>query len=105
ISYLTIELKGAIPEERREGVGRHVFGCDICQDVCPWNSKRRHQGGEPFRPRPGSVAPRLVDLAQLDQEGFRSRFRKSPVKRTKRRGLLRNVAVALGNSGPDDDDG
>jgi len=99
ISYLTIELRGAIPEERREGVGRHAFGCDICQDVCPWNRKRRHQGRAPFAPRPGAVAPDLEDLAGLDPEGFRERFRRSPVKRTKRRGLLRNVAVALGNSG------
>jgi epoxyqueuosine reductase len=99
ISYLTIEQKGAIPEEQREGVGRHVFGCDICQDVCPWNRKRRRTGGPAFEPRQGSVAPSLAELAALDDEGFRARFRKSPVKRAKRRGLLRNVAVALGNSG------
>jgi epoxyqueuosine reductase len=99
ISYLTIELRGPIPEEKREGVGRHVFGCDICQDVCPWNRKRRHQGMAAFAPRPGAVAPDLEELAGLDAEGFRERFRHSPVKRTKRRGLLRNVAVALGNSG------
>jgi len=99
ISYLTIELRGPIPEEKREGVGRHVFGCDICQDVCPWNRKRRHQGMAPFAPRPGAVAPDLEELAGLDTEGFRERFRRSPVKRTKRRGLLRNVAVALGNAG------
>jgi epoxyqueuosine reductase len=99
ISYLTIEVKGAIPEERRAGLGRHVFGCDICQDVCPWNRRRRFQGPEPFAPRPGLVAPELQDLAALDDETFRQRFRRSPVKRAKRRGLLRNVAVALGNSG------
>ena len=99
ISYLTIELKGAIPEERREGVGRQVFGCDICQDVCPWNRRRRHHGGEAFSPRPGLYAPPLEDLASLDADAFRERFQKSPIRRAKRRGLLRNVAVALGNSG------
>jgi epoxyqueuosine reductase len=99
ISYLTIELRGSIPEARREGVGRHVFGCDICQDVCPWNRKRRRRGGAPFEPRPDAFAPDLSDLASVDDESFRERFRRSPVKRAKRRGLLRNVAVALGNSG------
>ena len=99
ISYLTIEVKGAIPEERREGIGRHVFGCDICQDVCPWNRRRRHRGGAAFEPRPGALAPDLDTLASLDDEAFRERFRRSPVKRAKRRGLLRNVAVAIGNSG------
>jgi epoxyqueuosine reductase len=99
ISYLTIEVKGAIPEERREGVGRHVFGCDICQDVCPWNRKRRHRGFDAFEPRPGAEAPQLGGLAGLGEEAFRERFRHSPVKRARRRGLLRNVAVALGNAG------
>jgi epoxyqueuosine reductase len=98
ISYLTIELKGAIPEERRAGLGRHVFGCDICQDVCPWNRKRRARGGPAFEPRAGLMAPDLAQLAGLDADGFRARFRRSPVKRAKRRGLLRNVAVALGNA-------
>jgi epoxyqueuosine reductase len=99
ISYLTIELKGAIPEGQREGIGRHVFGCDVCQDVCPWNRKRRVRGGPAFEPRPGLLAPELAELAGLDPEAFRARFRGSAVKRAKRRGLLRNVAVALGNSG------
>jgi epoxyqueuosine reductase len=101
ISYLTIELKGAIPEDRRAGVGRHVFGCDICQDVCPWNRRRRQMGGEAFAAREGLVAPDLVALAAatLDEDAFRARFRGSPLKRAKRRGMLRNVAVALGNSG------
>ena len=99
ISYLTIEVKGAIPEGRRAGVGRHVFGCDICQDVCPWNRKRRHRGEAAFEPRPGAEAPDLAGLASLDEEAFRERFRRSPVKRAKRRGLVRNVAVALGNAG------
>jgi epoxyqueuosine reductase len=99
ISYLTIEVKGAIPEDHREGLGRHVFGCDVCQDVCPWNRRRRHRGESAFEAREGMEAPDLVALASLDEESFRRTFRKSPVKRAKRRGLLRNVAVALGNSG------
>jgi len=99
ISYLTIEVKGAIPEERREGLGRHVFGCDICQDVCPWNRRRRVRGPAAFEARPGLDAPDLADLASLDDARFRERFRRSPVKRAKRRGLLRNVAIALGNAG------
>jgi epoxyqueuosine reductase len=99
ISYLTIEVKGGIPGDRRAGLGRHVFGCDICQDVCPWNRRRRHRGGAAFEPRPGAVAPELDELARLDDESFRDRFRRSPVQRAKRRGLLRNVAIALGNAG------
>jgi epoxyqueuosine reductase len=99
ISYLTIEVKGAIPEDRREGLGRHVFGCDICQDVCPWNRRRRHRGGAAFEPREGLLAPDLERLAALSDEEFREEFRRSPVKRAKRRGLLRNVAVAIGNGG------
>jgi epoxyqueuosine reductase len=101
ISYLTIEVKGAIPEDRREGVGRHVFGCDICQDVCPWNRRRRHSGRAEFTAREGLVAPELEALTAdvLDEDSFRATFRGSPVKRAKRRGMLRNVAVALGNSG------
>ena len=99
ISYLTIELKGAIPERQREGVGRHVFGCDICQDVCPWNRRRRKRGGPEFEPRTGALAPDLADLAALDDESFRLRFRRSPLKRAKRRGLLRNVTMAIGNAG------
>ncbi len=103
ISYLTIEVKGGIPDEHREGVGRHVFGCDICQDVCPWNRKRRHRGPAAFEPRAGAESPDLGVLAGLGEEEFKDRFRRSPVKRAKRRGLLRNVAVALGNAGGADD--
>jgi epoxyqueuosine reductase len=99
ISYLTIELRGPIPEDQRAGVGAHVFGCDICQDVCPWNRRRRAQARAPFRARAGLVAPDLQDLAALDQAAFSRRFTRSAVKRAKRRGLLRNVAVAMGNSG------
>jgi epoxyqueuosine reductase len=99
ISYLTIEARGTIPEALRSGVGRHVFGCDICQDVCPWNRRRRRRGGAAFEPRAGALAPELGELAALDEAGFRERFRASPVKRAKRRGLLRNVAVAIANEG------
>jgi len=101
ISYLTIELRGAIPEQRREQMGREVFGCDICQDVCPWNRRRRQPGPAAFEPRPGLEAPVLAELAALDESGFRERFRRSPVRRAKRRGLLRNVAVALAHVGGD----
>ncbi len=99
ISYLTIEERGPIPEDLRGGLGRHVFGCDICQDVCPWNRKRRHRGSSAFEPREGLLAPDLAELSTLSVEAFRERFRRSPVKRTKRRGLLRNVAIALVNVG------
>ncbi len=100
ISYLTIELKGPIPRELRPLVSNRIFGCDICQQVCPWNRRFAQPTGEAaFRPRPGLVAPELLDLMTLDDAGFRARFARSPVERAKRRGLLRNVAVALGNWG------
>jgi epoxyqueuosine reductase len=143
ISYLTIELKGSIPEDFRAGMGRHVFGCDICQDVCPWNRKAPTTALAAFQPRPierkelaseiESVAadehqvttvnhargaakmaalhvaedehqatamnPTLEKLADLSEDEFREIFRRSPVKRTRYRGLLRNVSVAMGNSG------
>jgi epoxyqueuosine reductase len=97
ISYLTIELKGAIPHEFRKAMGNRIYGCDDCQIVCPWNSYAVATDEPAFKEREG--VKRLIQLMELDDEGFRSRFRKSPVKRIKRRGLLRNVAVALGNSG------
>ncbi len=98
ISYLTIELRGDIPEEHRENMGNLVYGCDICQDVCPWNSKAPLSQVEELAPRPSNRAPELRELAGLSQAGFSRTFAKSAVKRTKRRGLLRNVAVAMGNS-------
>jgi epoxyqueuosine reductase len=99
ISYLTIEKRGAIPEEMREGMGRHVFGCDICQDVCPWNRKAPATSAAEFQPREGLVNPALDWLAQISAEEFHEKFRGSPVRRTKRTGLRRNAAIAMGNSG------
>jgi len=99
ISYQTIEVKEAIDPGLRESMGRQVFGCDICQDVCPWNRKRRVSGGSSFEPRDSNVAPSFDELATLTPDAFQKRFAKSPIKRSKRRGLLRNVAIALGNAG------
>jgi len=99
-SYLTIELKGSIPRELRPLIGNRIFGCDICQEVCPWNRRFARSMAEPtFQLEAGAIAPYLLDLLALDDDGFRWRFRGSPIKRAKRRGLLRNVAVALGNWG------
>jgi epoxyqueuosine reductase len=121
ISYLTIELRGTIPAPLREPMGRHVFGCDICQDVCPWNRRAPVTHAPEFQPRifpqgaesqpqeaPSAIAdraheeslflPRLEWLAAMNEEQFREVFRGSPVKRTKWRGLVRNACIALGNS-------
>jgi len=99
ISYLTIELKGSIPIELRPLIGDHVFGCDICQDVCPYNAKVTPSEEPAFQPRDGLRAPELIPLLALSDEAFRARFKGSPIRRPKRRGFLRNVAVALGNLG------
>jgi epoxyqueuosine reductase len=99
IAYLTIEKRGAIPEEMRAGIGRHVFGCDICQDVCPWNRKAPATEVEEFQPQQKLVNPALEWLAQIGAEGFRTLFRGTPVSRTKRSGLRRNAVIAMGNSG------
>jgi epoxyqueuosine reductase len=99
IAYLTIELRGTVPEELRPGIGRQVFGCDICQDVCPWNREAPVAASADQQPRPQLVNPELEWLARLTVEEFRETFRSSPVKRAKRSGLLRNVAIAMGNSG------
>jgi len=99
ISYLTIEKRGSIPEELREGIGRHVFGCDICQDVCPWNRKAPVTVAPEFAARKGLVNPALDWLAEMSAEDFRDIFCGSPVRRTKRNGLRRNAAIAMGNSG------
>jgi epoxyqueuosine reductase len=98
ISYLTIEHRGPIPRELRSAIGDHIFGCDICQVVCPHNAKTLAEGHPEFAPRPGTGAhPALLTLLNITEEEFRRRFRGSPIKRTKRSGLRRNVAVALGN--------
>lgn len=116
ISYLTIELRGSIPLELRPLMGNLIFGCDICQQVCPVNLVAERRMGlrqdtagntrplvfrprQELRPRPATgSSPELIPLLKLTEEEFRERFRNSPIKRTKRRGLLRNVCVALGNS-------
>jgi epoxyqueuosine reductase len=123
ISYLTIELRSSIPEDLREPMSRHVFGCDVCQDVCPWNRRAPVTQAAEFQPRtyaqptdgqsrgwPAPIAegiekqslllPRLEWLAAMNEEQFRTVFRGSPVRRTKWRGLVRNACIALGNSSP-----
>ncbi len=100
ISYLTVELKGDIPLALRPLLGNRIFGCDICQEVCPYNKRFALPTDEPgFKGALDQMAPKLLELIALDDEGFRKRFKGNPIKRTKRRGLLRNVAVALGNWG------
>ena len=99
IAYLTIEKRGSIPEDLRAGMGRHVFGCDICQDVCPWNRKAPASTAPEFEPRPGLVNPALAWLAEMSAEEFREVFRGSPIRRAKRSGLRRNAVIAMGNSG------
>ena len=116
IAYLTIELRGSLPEQLREPMGRHVFGCDICQDVCPWNRKSPRTDAKEFKPRifaetgPGQsrdslFQPDLLQLASLSEAQFREWFRGSPIKRAKWRGLVRNACVALGNAGLRPDSG
>ncbi len=97
ISYQTIESRDSVPEALRPAFGSHVFGCDICQDVCPWNSRAPETGDAAFEPK--RFAPPLAELAELSEEGFRDCFRYSPVWRAKYRGFLRNVATAMGNAG------
>jgi len=105
IAYLTIEMRGPIPLEFREPMGNHVFGCDICQDVCPWNRKSPKAEAEEFQPRKTGDAgeslfhPRLELLANLSEEEYREVFRGSAMKRAKWRGILRNACNALGNAG------
>lgn len=99
ISYLTIELKGSIPEEYRPLLGRRIFGCDDCLEVCPWNRFAREGRMLADTRRNDLEQPELLALLGLDEAGFRRQFRGTPLWRAKRRGLLRNVCVALGNSG------
>ena len=102
ISYLTIELKTSIPEPLRGPVGNHVLGCDICQDVCPWNRKRHFTAEPGLQPRSPHLHPDLEELARLTPQAFRERFRGTALERPKRRGLVRNACVAMGNSGNPD---
>jgi epoxyqueuosine reductase len=97
VSYLTIELKGAIPEPLRAGLGRNIFGCDICQDVCPWNRKAPVTAEPAFAAR--HFAPRLEALAGMSEAAFARTFRHSAVARAGHRGLLRNAGVVMANSG------
>src|SRR5882724_4454719 len=96
LSYLTIEHRSALPVELRPRLGNWIFGCDLCQEACPWNGEARDPAGAE------ALAPHLPSLLALDEPGFRARFGKTAVARAKRRGLLRNAAVALGNSGNPD---
>jgi epoxyqueuosine reductase len=98
ISYLSIEYKGFIPLELRPLMGNHIFGCDDCQMVCPWNGKAEPLTFDHLQPRSENSLPQLSELFKLGDESFRERFRKSPIKRPGRKGLLRNVAIAMGNS-------
>lgn len=95
ISYLTIELRGPIPIELRPRLGNWIFGCDVCQEVCPWNEKLVKRDGVP---ESATLLPYLPDLLRLDVDGFDARFQRSAIRRAKRDGFVRNVAVALGNS-------
>jgi epoxyqueuosine reductase len=100
IAYLTIEKRGALPEDKdlRSGIGRHVFGCDICQDVCPWNRKAPATNADELQAREELVNPALEWLAEMSAEEFSRTFRGSPLKRAKRAGLRRNAVIAMGNS-------
>jgi epoxyqueuosine reductase len=99
LSYLTIELKGPVPEEMRPAMTEWLFGCDVCQEVCPWNHKAP-AGQEPaLAPRPDLVALDPLEVLEMSEEKFRRRFRGTALWRTKRRGLLRNAALILGNRG------
>ena len=99
ISYSTIELRGGIPGEDRKGIGHHLFGCDICQDVCPWNRKAPYSADSAFQPRPDLFWPELQRLLDLDEDEWRLLIRGTAMKRAKVKGLLRNLMVVSGNSG------
>jgi epoxyqueuosine reductase len=100
ISYLTIEHKGPVPEDLREGMGNRIYGCDDCLAVCPWNKFASTASAmKEFLPRPELVAPRLAELLALDDAGFRALFSGSPIKRIGRDRFVRNCLYAAGNSG------
>ena len=103
ISYLTIELKGSIPEDLRPLIGDRIYGCDDCAAACPWNRFAQSSTETAFAAREFVHDWTLRDFLALDDDGFRALFKKSPIKRIKRRGFLRNVCVALGNTGTADD--
>lgn len=98
ISYLTIEHRSQIPDDLRPGMGDWLFGCDICQEVCPWNGRSPKSDFTEFAPLPECNPVDLIPLFDLDDSAFRARFRNSPLWRPKRRGLLRNAAIVLGNN-------
>jgi epoxyqueuosine reductase len=98
ISYFTIEKRGAIPAEQHAAIGNHIFGCDICQDVCPWNGKAARAAAPAEAHEPLFFSPDLAELAGMTEDEFRRTFRHTPVSRAKYRGFLRNVAIAMGNS-------
>jgi epoxyqueuosine reductase len=97
ISYLTIELRAAMPKELRAGVGDWAFGCDVCQEVCPWNREAPRSAEVAFQPMEGMNPLELTALFDMTEEDFRRRFRHTPLWRPHRRGLLRNAAIVLGN--------
>jgi epoxyqueuosine reductase len=99
ISYLTIEHKGEIAPKLMARMGNRIYGCDDCLAVCPWNKFARLSADEAYLPRLELTAPRLADLAALDDTGFRELFAGSPIKRTGRARFVRNVLIAIGNSG------
>jgi epoxyqueuosine reductase len=99
ISYTTIELRGAIPEGEREGIGHHLFGCDICQDVCPWNRRAPVTGDPAFQSENALYWPELEKLLNFSDDDWKVAIRGTPLKRAKVRGLLRNLMVVVGNSG------
>jgi epoxyqueuosine reductase len=99
ISYLTIEHDGPIPEEFRAAIGNRIYGCDDCLAVCPWNKYASATAEHAFLPRAELTAPKLIELAQLDDASFRALFAGSAIKRTGRERFVRNVAIALGNDG------
>jgi epoxyqueuosine reductase len=99
ISYLTIEHKGPIPRELRAAIGNRIYGCDDCLAVCPWNKFAAEGREAKLAARDENRAPHLAELVRLDDAAFRARFAKSPIKRTGRERFLRNVLIAIGNSG------
>jgi epoxyqueuosine reductase len=99
ISYTTIELRGAIPERDRKAIGHHLFGCDICQDVCPWNRKAPYASDPAFMPRPGLFWPEIERLLEMQDDDWRRLIRGTAIKRAKVKGLLRNLMVVAANSG------